>query len=210
MLAIIDYGAGNLTSVKRALDHLKISSKITADPVSIAGAKGIIFPGVGHAAQAMQRLAQTGLDQVLAAAVNNRQPLLGICLGCHILLEKSEEGPVNALGLLNGSCLRFCPNMREADGTGIHIPHMGWNRLRRRQDSPLLEGIDEAAEFYFVHSYYPKPAEDLVIATTTYGTEFCSFYGRPNLWAVQFHPEKSGRAGLRFLQNFNAWCQRSV
>lgn len=206
MLAVIDYGAGNLTSVARALAHLDIPCAVTADPSIIAGSDGIIFPGVGHAAQAMRSLVETGMDQVLVKAVADQKPLLGICLGCHILLETSEEGPVKTLGLLQGHCRRFSESLLE-DERPVNIPHMGWNSLRRLQPSPLLEGIEEASEFYFVHSYYPCPAPDLVIATTDYGTEFCSFYGRRGLWAAQFHPEKSGEPGLRLLSNFNSWCQ---
>lgn len=207
MLAIVDYGAGNLTSVARALNHLNIPSLITANPEKIRQAQGVIFPGVGQAGQAMQRLSESGLDKELANVVERRQPLLGICLGCHILLENSAEGPTKMLGLVQGDCLRFADNLLEEDGSRATVPHMGWNSLIRVKDAPLLAGIPENAEFYFVHSYYARPQEDLILATTRYGHNFCSFYGRDGLWAVQFHPEKSGPAGLRLLQNFSNWCK---
>lgn len=207
MLAIVDYGAGNLTSVGRALSHLGSDFKITANPDELMQADGIIFPGVGHAGQAMRQLVSTGLDKTLALAVERQKPLLGICLGCHILLQSSEEGQTTTLGLLPGQCKRFRPD--PGNGEPVNIPHMGWNSLRQCRPSPLLEGIDKDSEFYFVHSYYPCPADDLVIATTSHGTEFCSFYGRDGLWAVQFHPEKSGKAGLRLLANFQAWCKKA-
>ncbi|MBD5642176.1 MAG: imidazole glycerol phosphate synthase subunit HisH [Desulfovibrio sp.] len=207
MLAILDYGAGNLTSVARAFSALDIPVRITANANEIAAASGIVFPGVGQAGQAMTALRQTGLDKCLAEAVARKQPLLGICLGCQILVASSEEGPTDTLGLLDGVCRRFDPSLREEDGRVINIPHMGWNGLRLKRQTPLFEGIDPASEFYFVHGYYVEPAPELVIATTVYGREFCSAYGRDGLWALQFHPEKSGRAGLKILENFNNWCQ---
>lgn len=210
MLAIVDYGAGNLTSVARAFAHLDIPAKITADSSEIGAADGIIFPGVGHAGQAMDNLKKSGLDGTLAEAVRSGQPLLGICVGCQILLEKSAETSTPTLGLVQGECRRFERHLTEEDGSRINIPHMGWNRLNRKKDSPLLASIPEDAEFYFVHSYYCRPQEELIIATTDYGLEFCSVYGRDNLWATQFHPEKSGEAGLRLLANFNAWCNHAL
>ncbi len=207
MLAIVDYGAGNQTSVARAFAHLGIPAKITANPAELKDAQGIVFPGVGNAAQAMARLRQSGLDEELRLAVSQKIPLLGICLGCQILLAESEEGPTRTLGIVPGTNKSFEASLREEDGSPISIPHMGWNSLRKKRNSPLLDGIDSTAEFYFVHSYYAEPDPELIIATTTYGREFCSVYGRDGLWAAQFHPEKSGRAGLRILANFNTWCQ---
>lgn len=206
MLAIVDYGAGNLTSVRRALSHLGIANEITADPARLARASGIIFPGVGQAAQAMAALKKSGLDSALRELVAKRRPLLGICLGCQILLERSEENDTPTLGLAAGQCLRFDPGLREEDGSPIAIPHMGWNSLKIRRDSPLLAGLPENAEFYFVHGYYAVPAEPLVIANTHYGLDFCSVYGTDGFWATQFHPEKSGEAGLMILRNFHNYC----
>ncbi|MBO4301099.1 MAG: imidazole glycerol phosphate synthase subunit HisH [Desulfovibrio sp.] len=207
MLAILEYGAGNQTSVRRALDHEHIPCVVTADPTILQRAQGVIFPGVGAAGQAMRVLRSTGLDKILRSVVERRQPLLGICLGCQILLEHSDENDTTTLGVVPGRCRRFDDNMREDDGSPAPVPHMGWNRLNVMKPSPLLQGIETAAEFYFVHSYFAEPASDLVIATTVYGREFCSAYGRDGLWAVQFHPEKSGRPGLKMLRNFYSYCE---
>lgn len=208
MLAILDYKAGNQTSVRRALQCLGIPADITADPSILARAEGVIFPGVGAAGQAMRQLRSTGLDAVLRDLVARGKPLLGVCLGCQILLEYSEENDTAALGILSGACRRFRAEWTDG-GRPIRIPHMGWNSLDVRRPSPLLDGIAPDARFYFVHGYYPEPSPDLVIATTTYGVEFASLYGRPGLWAAQFHPEKSGGPGLRLLANFHTWCREA-
>lgn len=210
MLAIVDYGAGNQTSVARALRYLEIPCVITGDPAALAEANGIIFPGVGAAGQAMAHLAATGLDKTLMRAVARKQPLLGICLGCQILLEKSEEGDTPTLGLVPGRARRFASDLREEDGSPAPVPHMGWNGIKQTRPTPLLEGIPQEAEFYFVHSYYVEPPEELVLATTRYGHEFCSVYGRDGLWAAQFHAEKSGPNGLRLLRNFHNYCQEKT
>ncbi len=207
MLAILDYEAGNQTSVRRALEHLTIPCTITADESILRAAQGIIFPGVGAAGQAMQHLQKTHMDKVLAALIQEGKPLLGICLGCQILLEYSEENATTTLGLVKGQCVRFPEGLHEEDGTPVRIPHMGWNGLCRKQDSVLLENVPQDAEFYFVHSYYVRPATDMIIAQSHYGMDFCSVYGRDGLWAVQFHVEKSGAPGLQILRNFYAYCQ---
>ncbi len=206
MLAILDYEAGNQTSVKRALEHVGIEAVITDDVAVIQKAQGLIFPGVGAAGQAMQYLQSSGLDAVLKESIAQGQPLLGICLGCQILLDYSEENTQNTLGIIPGKCVRFPSGLVEEDGTPVRIPHMGWNGLKRKQDSLLLKNVPEDAEFYFVHSYYVEPKPEMVIATTYYGMEFCSIYGRDGLWALQFHLEKSGIPGLQILQNFHAYC----
>lgn len=208
MLTILDYDAGNQTSVLRALTHLGISATITADPATLEAGEGIIFPGVGSAGQAMGVLKARGLDRALAHAVETGKPILGICLGCQILLEHSEEDNADTLGILPGQTIHFPEGLTLEDGTRAPIPHMGWNAVRPAADNLLFEGIDEKAQFYFVHSFYVKPDPSLVIATTDYGMPFCSCYGRPGLWATQFHPEKSGRYGLRMLSNFYAYCRR--
>jgi len=206
MLAILEYEAGNQTSVHRALGALGIPSIITADAALIREAKGLIFPGVGAAGQAMRHLRETGMDSVLREAVAARKPLLGICLGCQILLDSSDENNTRMLGLVAGRCRRFDPALREEDGQPIRIPHMGWNSLRHKSSSPLLHGLHPDAQFYFVHSYYVECRPELSIATTVYGREFCAVYGRDGLWGCQFHPEKSGVPGLRILQNFYLYC----
>ena len=207
MLVILDYKAGNQTSVRRALEHLGIPCAITSDAATVRQAEGIVFPGVGAAGQAMRELRASGLDIVLAEAAATGQPLLGICVGCQILLSESEEDAAATLGLMPGVTRRFPDGMRQEDGSAAPIPHMGWNRLHVKVPCRLLSGVEPDAEFYFVHSYYPEPAPDSVIATTTYGREFCSLYGRDGLWAVQFHIEKSGWPGLRMLRNFYDYCQ---
>ncbi len=206
MLAILDYEAGNQTSVKRALDHVGIDSIITNDAKVLQSAKGIIFPGVGAAGQAMQHLRASGMDTVLKDCIAKNIPLLGICLGCQILLEHSEENNQDTLGILSGKCLRFPSGLAEEDATPVRIPHMGWNGLNIKKKSLLLANVPEDAEFYFVHSYYVQPDKDFIIATTYYGMEFCSIFGRDGLWALQFHVEKSGIPGLQILQNFYAYC----
>lgn len=207
MLAILDYKAGNQTSVRRALDHLGIACRITADPAIIADAKGLIFPGVGAAGQAMRELTTTGLDKLLAEQVASGKPLLGICVGCQILLDYSAENDTKALGIIPGECAMFSPSVLDEEGLPIRIPHMGWNRVALQAPCPLFDGIEPEAEFYFVHSYYPVPKPEYVLGVTTYGLPFCSMHGRTGLWAVQFHPEKSGRPGLTLLRNFAAYCQ---
>jgi glutamine amidotransferase len=210
MLAILDYKAGNLTSVRRAMDHLDVPCEITADPKRIAQAQGIIFPGVGAAGQAMDELTSSGLDRTLRAQVDAGKPLLGICVGCQILLNYCQENDTDALGIIPGECRLFNPAWLDQNGRPINVPHMGWNSVRLRDpDDPLFKGIAEEAEFYFVHSYYPAPAEEHVLGTTSFGIEFCSYHGRQGLWAVQFHPEKSGRPGLRLLKNFHTYCREA-
>ncbi len=203
MLAILDYKAGNQTSVRRALDYLGVACAITDDPAVIEKADGVIFPGVGAAGQAMAELTRRGLDAVLKAQVEAGKPLLGICVGCQILLEYSPENDTKTLGIVPGQCAMFNPALTDEEGRPIKTPHMGWNSLTVVRECELLRDVDPAAEFYFVHSYYPVPAPELVLTTTSYGLDFCSIHGRRGLWATQFHPEKSGRPGLKILKNFN-------
>ncbi|WP_462324392.1 imidazole glycerol phosphate synthase subunit HisH [Desulfoplanes sp.] len=207
MLAIVDYRAGNLTSVRRALDHLGIPCTITDDPETITQADGVIFPGVGAAGSAMDHLKKTGLDATITWCAANKRPLLGICLGCQIILEHSRENDTRTLGIIPGECIPFPPGLKEENGEPIRIPHMGWNQIRLHHPCPLFKEIPHGAEFYFVHSYYTQPDDDHTIATTRYGQDFCSVLGREGLWAVQFHPEKSGRPGLKILQNFATYCR---
>ncbi len=207
MLAILDYKAGNQTSVKRALDHLGIPNAITNDHETITNAKGLIFPGVGAAGQAMGELEATGLDQLIKDMVQADKPLLGICVGCQILLSYSHENDTKALDIIPGECVLFNAAWNDENGVPIRVPHMGWNRVDVQKPCALFDGIPPESEFYFVHSYYPHPNEDYAIGYTTYGETFCSVHGGPGLWAVQFHPEKSGRPGLKFLKNFWEYCQ---
>lgn len=209
MLAILDYEAGNQTSVLRALRHLGIPAEITRDPVVIERASGIIFPGVGAAGQAMENLTNSGLDRVLRTQLEQGKPLLGICVGCQILLDYSQENNTTTLGIVPGECVLFNPALTDEDSQPIRVPHMGWNSVQRKASCELFEDIADDAEFYFVHSYFPNPRTEHVLATTTYGVEFCSVHGRRGMWAVQFHPEKSGRPGLTLLRNFYRYCQEN-
>lgn len=201
MIAIIDYQAGNLTSVKRALDYLDLPARISSDPAFVRAAERIIFPGVGHAASAMKTLRERSLDAALRDAFAKGTPILGICLGTQIVLSKSEEGNTVCLGIIAGDVPRL-----SLPDPSLKIPHMGWDSLRIVRKHPVLAGVKPGDEFYFVHSYYPRPSnESAVIAWCDYGIDFPAVIGEGNLVATQFHPEKSGEAGLRVLRSFAAW-----
>jgi len=201
MIAIVDYNAGNLRSVKRACDALGLDSEFTSDPEKVARADRVIFPGVGHAATAMQTLRGAGLDSALVAAFERGAPILGICVGAQILLDGSDEGPVEGLGLMPGRVRHF-----ELADPELKIPHIGWNEIEVTQPHPMLSGVSQGDSFYFVHSYYLDPEKpEHVFATADYGGPFCVAVGRENLFATQFHPEKSGRLGLELLERFASW-----
>jgi len=203
MIAIVDYKAGNLTSVQLAFSALGCEATVTSDRATILAATRVVFPGVGAAGSAMRNLADLRLTPVLSEVAGRGTPFLGICLGTQILFDYSEEdGGTQTLGLLPGRVPRFQPADR-----WDKVPQMGWNQVRVERPHPLLEGIASESEFYFVHSYYPAPADpSLVIGTTGYaGVTFASMVGRNNVAATQFHPEKSGRVGLRLLANFIRW-----
>lgn len=203
MIAIVDYQAGNLTSVQRALDHLGLASCVTPDPAIVARAERIIFPGVGHASAAMRVLKQRGLDEALREAFNAGTPILGTCVGAQIVLSHSEEGDTTCLGLLPGVCQRF-----RLDDPTLKVPHMGWNAVRQAGGAhhPVLRGVADGDEFYFVHSYFLRPADpSAVLATSEHGVVFAAVIGQRNLIATQFHSEKSGPSGLAILNNFAAW-----
>jgi len=201
MITIIDYNAGNIRSVQRACAEVGAKAVISSDPVAVAGAEKLVFPGVGAAPSAMAFLKKTGLDKALAGAFRAGIPVLGVCLGTQIVLESSEEGGQPCLGLVPGRTVRF-----RLKDKALKIPHMGWNEVRAVKPHPLLDGIRAGDEFYFVHSYYPQPADNNdVYAVTDYGGDFCCALGYKNLFAVQFHPEKSGRLGLEMLERFVKW-----
>jgi glutamine amidotransferase len=201
MITIVDYKAGNLTSVKRALEALGIPNQISADPEAIRRAERIIFPGVGHAGAAMGALKERGLDSALVEAVRRGAPTLGICIGCQIILSHSQEGDTPGLDLIPGKCIRF-----RVQDASLKIPHMGWNAVAVTRPHLLLSHLRPGDEFYFVHSYYPQPADTgCVYATSEYGITFPVAIGRDNLFAVQFHAEKSGPLGLQVLKNFAEW-----
>ena len=198
-VAIIDYQAGNLTSVQRALAHLGQSATVTADPQVIAQADKVIFPGVGAAESCMANLRAAGLDQAMATVITAGNPLLCICVGMQLLFDRSEEdGGVACLRVIPGAVTRFQPT----DST-IKVPHMGWNPVHWEQPDPIWDGITNDTPFYFVHSYYCAPATNIApLATCDHGGRFCASVRRGSLIAVQFHPEKSGSAGLCLLDNF--------
>ncbi|MFN8643522.1 MAG: imidazole glycerol phosphate synthase subunit HisH [Candidatus Binatia bacterium] len=204
MIAIIDYGMGNLRSVQKGFERVGCAAEVTRDAASIARATGVVLPGVGAFGACMDNLRAYGLVDVVRRVVERGTPFLGICLGLQLLFEESEEfGPVPGLGILRGRVVRF----RERDDPALRIPHMGWNQIRPRQATAALRGIADGAFVYFVHSYYVEPADPGIVATTTdYGGEFVSAIARDNLFACQFHPEKSQHIGLEILRNFGAAC----
>ncbi|MEG0978658.1 MAG: imidazole glycerol phosphate synthase subunit HisH [Oscillospiraceae bacterium] len=202
MIAIIDYGAGNLHSVKNALDYLGAENIITSSVSDIQNSSGVILPGVGSFNDAMQSMQKSGLVDSVKQAAKSDKPFLGICLGLQLLFEGSEESPnTDGLGILPGKILKI-PNK-----SGIKVPHIGWNSLEITQPNGIFEGLEPEPYVYFVHSYYlqAKNQED-VASNTYYGVKINSAVQRGNLCAVQFHPEKSGEAGLKMLSNFAEMC----
>ena len=204
MAVIVDYDAGNLRSVQRACTEVGLAATISDDPETIRHADRIIFPGVGAAGSAMQSIRKSGVDVALQHAFRSGVPILGICLGLQISLEFSEEDNQTTLGFLPGNVCRFQLNRPD-----LKIPHMGWNEVEVRRRHPLLEGIEEGDEFYFVHSFFPKPRNPATVyALTQYEREFCCAAGLDNFFGTQFHPEKSGRVGLGLLGRFRFWDGR--
>jgi len=205
MIAIIDYNAGNITSVARALGNIGQNFIITDDTKMLDSASHVIFPGVGAAGEAMAYLKDKKLDVWLQNCFASGKPLLGICLGTQIILESSEENDTRCIGLVSGSTRRF-PDYLEDEGRPLKIPQMGWNSVTMKYEHPVFADVPREAEFYFVHSYYPSPSDEAaILGTTQYGMTFCSVLAVKNLVAMQFHPEKSGRPGLQILKNFCAW-----
>jgi len=198
MIAIIDYGMGNLRSVQKGFEKVGHEAVVTRDPAEVAAAEKVVLPGVGAFEDAMAELKRQKLIDPVLQAIEADKPFLGICLGLQLLFEKSyEHGTHEGLGVLGGEVVRFeLPK-------DYSVPHMGWNQVSIPRRAPILEGIDEGTYFYFVHSYYVAPSDPEVIATQTdYGLPFCSMIWRDNLYATQFHPEKSQTDGLRLLRNF--------
>ncbi len=206
-IAIIDYGMGNLHSIAKAVEHVAQHARvmISSDPEAIMAADRVVFPGVGGIGHTMEELARTGLGEVARQSVASK-PTLCICVGMQALFDRSEENNDTAcLKLVAGEVLRFPDNMHLADGSKLKVPHMGWNQVHQNPH-PLWQDIEQDSRFYFVHSYYTAPADKgLQAATCEYGHEFCCALARENLFAVQFHPEKSQRAGLKLLGNFSCW-----
>lgn len=197
MIAIIDYGMGNLRSVQKAVEFLGYSAVITSDFDTIKNAEGIILPGVGAFPDAMDNLNEKGLVNVIKKAVQNNTPLLGICLGMQLLFDESEEFRLcNGLGLIKGRIEKIYAKVK--------IPHMGWNNLEIIGDTPILEGVEDGSYVYFVHSYYANVADDSLVAKTQYGMDITAVVSKGNVFGMQFHPEKSGEVGMKMLKNF---CQ---
>ena len=206
MIAIIDYKAGNLRSVKRALDFLGQESVISRDCSQIMDADRMVFPGVGAAGSAIADLKSQGLDKAILDFFHSKRPILGICLGTQIIMEMSQENNTRCLGLIKGEVRRFQENLTDSEGIRLKVPHMGWNSVALKRRHPLFEGVEPESEFYFVHSYYPVPdLPDTILGETHYGIWFPSVLISENVVATQFHPEKSGRPGLKILDNFCKW-----
>ncbi len=208
-VAIIDYGASNLRSVCKALEHVAEGSQkiiVSDQPERILAADRVVFPGQGAIGQCMGSLVDKGLDAVLRECIINK-PFLGICMGLQTLMRESDEdGGVSGLNIIPGKVVKFADAARNENGDVYKIPHMGWNNVSQTQAHPLWKGIAEQERFYFVHSFYVEPELQADIAASTdYVVDFTSAVARDNLFAVQFHPEKSQRAGLQLLQNFLSW-----
>ena len=201
MIVIIDYGMGNLRSVQKGLEKVGFPAEISHDPKVVETASGVVLPGVGAFKDAMKHLRETGLDQAAVGAIESGRPFLGICLGLQLLFTTSyEDGTCQGLGVFGGTVERL--------PAGVKIPHMGWNQIKKVKEVPILAGLPDKSDFYFVHSYIVKPDDPSITATLTdYGINFTSGVWKNNLYAFQFHPEKSSKLGLQILKNFGEMCQ---
>jgi glutamine amidotransferase len=211
MIAVVDYHMGNLRSVQKGLEKVGCKAEITSSPQKILDAQAIVLPGVGAFRDCMKNLEHLGLIESILTGIRAGKPFLGICLGTQVLFSESEEfGTHSGLGIIKGKVRRFSEGTAavsnsepEGPSNRLKVPHMGWNTIQSRKDSPLLRGIADSSYFYFVHSYYVDPEEkDWIVANTTYGIEFASIVGKDNIFACQFHPEKSQNVGLAILKNF--------
>ncbi len=199
VIAILDYGAGNLRSVAKAFEAVGAHAVVTSDPATVAAADGLVVPGQGSAVDAMRNLRRLDLIAPIEAFVASGRPFLGVCLGEQIIFESSDEGDQACLGLLPGTCRKL--------PSGQKVPHMGWNSVELRSEHPLMAGIPSGSFFYFVHSYYVDPIdESVIVGETEYGVRFASIVARDNVFATQFHPEKSSDVGLLIYKNFAALC----
>ena len=200
-LVVIDYDSGNLRSVSRALESHGVTPLVTGDAAELDGADAVVLPGVGSGPAAMDALNQRGLVAPIRDYIASGRPFLGICLGLQLLMDRTEEGDKPCMGVVAGAAKRL--------PAGLKVPHMGWNSVRFNDQHPVLAGIPQGSYFYFVHSYYAAPEDPAgVSGTTEYGIPFCSVYARENLVATQFHPEKSGPAGLQIYKNFIGLASR--
>ena len=203
MIAIIDYGMGNLRSVQKGFEKVGYDAVVTADPKVVLEADKVVLPGVGAFRDCMRNLEQGGFVEPILKVIQDGRPFLGICVGMQLLLTDSVEfGLYQGLNVISGHVLRFPEGMVE-NGEKLKVPHMGWNQLTFRRRTPFFAGIEDGTNVYFVHSYYEKPDDEgVVVATTDYGIEFCAAICKDNIIATQFHPEKSQEMGLRILKNF--------
>ncbi|MFN8532190.1 MAG: imidazole glycerol phosphate synthase subunit HisH [Dehalococcoidia bacterium] len=196
MIAVVNYGAGNLRSVAKALESIGAPIVVTSDPSVVDRADAVILPGVGAAADTMSGLREAGMVEPLRSAVRQGKPFFGVCIGLQVLLTESDEDG-------GAACLDIVPGRVRRIPDGVKVPHMGWNQVHSRRDHPLFAGIPNDSFFYFVHSYYAEPADpEVVLGETEHLVRFCSVIARDNLVATQFHPEKSGPIGVRIYQNF--------
>ena len=214
-IVVIDYESGNLRSVAKALETTGVSPVVTSDAAVIARADALILPGVGSAPAAMAALEKRGLVEPIREYASSGRPFLGICLGLQLLLEHTEEGDAPCLGIVQGRVKRFPDGSPGGLPNGLKIPHMGWNSVHlesqhvQQARHPVLDGVDQDSYFYFVHSYYAQPLDETAVAgSTDYGVTFCSILAKDNLVATQFHPEKSGAAGLLIYKNFVAMANK--
>ena len=206
-IVVVDYGMGNLRSVSKALEHVAPGAvvKVTARPEDLRSASHVVVPGQGAMPDCMRELRSRGLADAVSEAAGSK-PFLGICIGLQMLFDFSEEGGVKGLSLIPGSVRRFPPGLAGGEGVRLKIPHMGWNEVVQLRPHALWDGIADSSRFYFVHSYYADEAEDgLASGRCTYGLPFTAAIARDNMFAVQFHPEKSQAAGLQLLRNFVYW-----
>lgn len=214
MIVIVDYGMGNLRSVYKALESLGLEVRVSSGKQDILDARAVVLPGVGAFRDCMRNLDHLGLVDVIQNCIRSGKPFLGICLGLQILFTESEEfGKSEGMNLFPGRVCRFPENLPDLLNSGgfLKVPHMGWNQVLKKKDCPVLENIPSGSYFYFVHSYYVVPDEpDLIAATTDYGLEFVSAIARDNVFACQFHPEKSQRIGLALLKNFGEMADGKV
>ena len=199
MIAVVDYGVGNLRSVSKALERVGADVRVTSSPAEIDRADAVLLPGVGAFAHCMDNLRAAGLESSVRAAAASEKPFLGVCVGMQIIFEESDEfGRVEGLGILKGRVRRFEPT-----DASLKVPHMGWNGLDIKKRAPHLAGLEDGVRVYFVHSYYVETSDDSIVATTTnYGVDFVSSAWRGNIFATQVHPEKSQATGLHILRNF--------
>jgi glutamine amidotransferase len=207
-IAVIDYGMGNLHSVAKALEHVSPGARvaITSDPAQVEDADRVVFPGVGAIRDCMTEIQRLKVGEVVSKAIKTK-PVLAICVGMQALMEHSEEnGGVDCLGLLPGQVKFFGGNLQDAQGAKLKVPHMGWNNVHQTIDHPMWHGIDQNSRFYFVHSYFVDAQNNPHVAgTCDYGSPFAAALSHKNLFAAQFHPEKSAEAGLQLLRNFCRW-----